>query len=46
MLTETIEYRKKSQAQVTWFPATCGLGMRLGSHTTQDPEILSAFTYS
>jgi len=31
MLTETVESRKKSQAQVTWSPATCSPGMRLGS---------------
>jgi len=29
--------QKKSQAQVTWSPATCSLGMHLGSHTAQDP---------
>ena len=36
--------QKKSQVQaVTWTPATCNLGMHSGSHTTWDPEILSAF---
>ena len=43
-VTETFEYRKKSQVQaVTWTPATCNLGMHLGSHITWDPETPSAF---
>jgi len=40
MLTETLTAEKS----VTQSPAICSLGMRLGSHTTQDPEIFSAFT--